>query len=149
MEPVQLRISSAAFADGEYIPVKYTCDGLNINPPLDIEGVPVEAQSLALIVDDPDAAAGTWVHWVMWSIPVAKHLAENHIPGQEGINDFRKQHYGGPCPPGGTHRYYFKVYAVDTTLHLPASTNKVQLENAMRGHIVGYGALMGRYERSR
>lgn len=149
MEPVQLRISSAAFADGEYIPVKYTCDGLNINPPLDIEGIPAEAQSLALIVDDPDAAAGTWVHWVMWNIPVAKHLAENHIPGQEGINDFRKQHYGGPCPPGGTHRYYFKVYALDTQLHLPASTGKVQLENAMRGHIAGYGALMGRYERSR
>lgn len=149
MEPVSLSVTSTAFSEGEYIPAKYTCDGININPPLDVEGIPSETQSLALIVDDPDAPMGTWVHWVVWNIPVAKHLAENHIPGEEGINDFHRQHYGGPCPPGGTHRYFFKVYALNTALKLPASTSKAQLENAMREHIVGYGALMGRYSRSR
>ena len=147
MEPVPLKISSTAFAGGELIPSKYTCDGVNINPPLDIEGIPAGVQSLALIVDDPDASMGTWVHWVTWNISVAPHIAENHIPGEEGINDFRKQHYGGPCPPGGTHRYFFKVYALDSTLKLPATANKAQLENAMRGRVIGYGELMGRYKR--
>ncbi|MBV6441117.1 MAG: YbhB/YbcL family Raf kinase inhibitor-like protein [Haliscomenobacteraceae bacterium CHB4] len=149
MEPVSLSVTSTAFAEGEYIPAKYTCDGININPPLDVEGIPSETQSLALIVDDPDAPMGTWVHWVVWNIPVSKHIAENHIPGEEGMNDFHQLHYGGPCPPGGTHRYFFKIYALDTTLKLPSGTNKTQLENAMHGHIVGYGALMGLYSRMR
>lgn len=148
MEPIPLKIKSKAFANGEYIPAKYTCDGININPPLDIEGVPAEAKSLVFIVDDPDAAMGTWVHWVVWNIPLSTHIAENHIPGEEGMNDFRKQHYGGPCPPGGTHRYFFKVYALNTTLQLSATTNKSQLENAMRAHVVGYGELVGLYTRN-
>ena len=149
MEPAPLKVSSTAFVEGGFIPARYTCDGDNINPPLDIEGVPAGTQSLALIVDDPDAPMGTWVHWVTWNIPVARHIAENHIPGEEGVNDFRKQHYGGPCPPGGTHRYFFKVYALNTLLKLPAVANKSQLENAMRGHVLGYGELMGRYKRAR
>lgn len=148
MESIPLKIKSKAFANGEYIPAKYTCDGININPPLDIEGVPAEAKSLVFIVDDPDAAMGTWVHWVVWNIPLSTHIAENHIPGEEGMNDFRKQHYGGPCPPGGTHRYFFKVYALNTTLQLSATTNKAQLENAMRAHVVGYGELVGLYTRN-
>ena len=108
----QLNISSIAFKADEMIPSKYTCDGVNINPPLDIKDIPEKAKCLALIVDDPDAPIGVWVHWVVWNIPVTHHIKENEVHGTEGINDFQQQHYGGPCPPSGTHRYFFKVYAL-------------------------------------
>lgn len=145
--PTSLSISSTAFAAGGMIPSKYTCDGANVNPPLDIEGIPDNAKSLALIVDDPDAPAGTWVHWVVWNIPVASHLNENEAPGTQGTNDFNRRNYGGPCPPSGTHRYFFKVYALDAMLNLPDNTGKSQLLKAMEGHIVASGELMGLYQR--
>lgn len=146
-EPTSLNISSTAFAAGGMIPSKYTCDGANVNPPLDIAGIPDNAKCLVLIVDDPDAPAGIWVHWVVWNIPVANQIKENEAPGTEGMNDFRRRNYGGPCPPSGTHRYFFKIYALDATLNLPDNTTKSQLLNAMEGHIVASGELMGLYKR--
>ncbi len=144
-----LRISSTAFQHEELIPVKYTCDGLNVNPPLDIEHIPEETKCLALIMDDPDAPKGTWVHWVVWNIQLTHHFNENEVPGMEGINDFQQHHYGGPCPPSGTHRYFFKVYALDVLLDLPANTNKVQLEKAMSDHIIAFGEMIGLYNRNK
>ncbi|HJW28075.1 MAG TPA: YbhB/YbcL family Raf kinase inhibitor-like protein, partial [Saprospiraceae bacterium] len=119
-----LQVTSTAFESQSMIPSKYTCDGQNINPPLDIDHIPDHAKSLALIMDDPDAGGGMFVHWVVWNIPITLHLQEHSIPGTEGMNDSRRVHYGGPCPPSGTHRYFFKVYALDATLDLPPSTNK-------------------------
>jgi Raf kinase inhibitor-like YbhB/YbcL family protein len=146
---LQLKISSSAFKENDLIPAKYTCDGININPPLDIGDIPEKAKCLALIVDDPDAPAGTWVHWVVWNIPVTHHLKEKTVHGTEGINDFGKHSYGGPCPPSGKHRYFFKVYALDQLLVLPAATNKLQLERVMSGHILAFGELTGLYERKK
>ena len=140
-----LDISSTAFKSGDLIPEKYTCDGQNLTPPLDIRSLPYDTQTLALIVDDPDAPVGTWVHWLVWNIPVSKHLKENKVHGIEGVNDFQQHHYAGPCPPSGTHRYYFKIYALDDELDLPANTGKLGLEKAMKGHILGYGELIGIY----
>lgn len=142
-----INISSTVFKPGEMIPSKYTCDGININPPLDLKNIPEEAKCLVLIVEDPDAPNGTWVHWIVWNIPVTHHLKENEIHGTEGINDFQKHHYGGPCPPAGTHRYFFKVYALDDLLDLPGGSNKIQLEKAMSEHIIGFGELIGVYKR--
>lgn len=144
----QLKISSTAFQNNEMIPKKYSCDGINRNPPLDIEHIPEETKCLALIVDDPDAPIGDWVHWLVWNIPVTHHLKENEIHGIEGLNDFQQHHYSGPCPPSGTHRYFFKVYALNTLLDLPISTKKVSLERAMSDHIIGYGELTGLYKRN-
>ncbi|MGE5107429.1 MAG: YbhB/YbcL family Raf kinase inhibitor-like protein [Sphingobacteriales bacterium] len=142
-----INVSSTAFKAGGMIPSKYTCDGVNISPPIDIKDIPEEAKCLALIVDDPDAPISTWVHWVVWNIPVTHHLRENEVHGSEGINDFQQQHYGGPCPPSGKHRYFFKVYALDTLLDLPAGSKKLQLEKAMSEHIIGFGELVGLYKR--
>lgn len=144
-----LEISSPAFQNDGLIPMKYTCDGDNYNPPLDIDKIPVEAKCLVLIVDDPDAPAGTWVHWIVWNIPVTHHIRENEIHGTEGINDFQRQKYGGPCPPSGLHRYFFKVYALDTLLNLPALTDKGSLEKAMSEHIIAFGELVGLYKRNK
>lgn len=138
-------VSSKAFKSGELIPEKYTCDGLNFNPPLEINGIPYDTQTLVLIVDDPDAPVGTWVHWLVWNIPVSRHLKENKVHGIEGVNDFQQHHYAGPCPPSGTHRYYFKIYALDDELDLPAHTNKFELEKSIKDHILGYGELVGIY----
>jgi Raf kinase inhibitor-like YbhB/YbcL family protein len=142
-----LKVSSAAFDYGEIIPEKYTCDGENISPPLDIENIPEEAKCMVLIVDDPDAPVTTWVHWLVWDIPVTHHIQESEVHGVEGLNDFEKHYYGGPCPPSGTHRYFFKVYALDTLLNLPANTKKIQLEKAMSDHIIAFGELVGLYSR--
>ena len=145
-----IKISSTAFTQNGSIPAKYTCDGLDVSPPLMIENIPPEAKSLALIVDDPDASAGAWVHWVVWNIgPSVKEIKENSLPpgAQEGMSDFRKRGYGGPCPPGGTHRYFFKLYALDTTLTLGPNTNKALLEQAMKKHTVAQSELIGRYKR--
>ncbi len=142
-----LEITSEAFKANAFIPSVYTCDGKNINPPIHIDRIPDEAKSLALIVDDPDAPGGMWVHWVVWNIPLTHEIAENKIPGIEGMNDFRRNHYGGPCPPSGTHRYFFKIYALDTVLELSSQTNKVELEKAMGEHIVGFGEMVGLYKK--
>jgi Raf kinase inhibitor-like YbhB/YbcL family protein len=140
-------ITSPAFVEGEMIPSIYTCDGKNINPPLKIRDIPADTKSLALIVDDPDAPGSTWVHWIVWNIPVTHHLKENHNPGIEGINDFKKEQYGGPCPPSGTHRYFFKIYALDTILLLPSGSTKAALEKVMSEHIIGFGELIGLYKK--
>jgi hypothetical protein len=144
----RLEIFSPAFRVSEMIPARYTCDGMNINPPIEIRNLPLEARSLTLIVEDPDAPKGTWVHWVVWNIPVRQHIKENSVPGIEGVNDFKLHHYGGPCPPSGTHRYYFKVYALDTMLDIPHTSNKEQLEKGMSEHILAFGELMGIYKRN-
>jgi Raf kinase inhibitor-like YbhB/YbcL family protein len=152
---MDIKITSSAFQEGGLIPAKYTCDGADISPPLQWDAVPEGTKSIALISDDPDAPMGTWVHWVLFNLPSeTKELAEN-IPPQEtlpngarqGISDFGRIGYGGPCPPGGTHRYFFKIYALDTELNLTAGDNKGQLLKAMEGHILAQGQLIGKYKR--
>ncbi|MEM2099651.1 MAG: YbhB/YbcL family Raf kinase inhibitor-like protein [Candidatus Bathyarchaeia archaeon] len=146
----KLFVTSPAFENGKFIPAKYTCDGYDVNPPLAIDGVPKETKTLVLIVDDPDAPMGTWNHWVVWNIlGSTRQIAENTVPGTEGMNDFGKRSYGGPCPPSGTHRYFFKVYALDVELALKPNSRKRDVEKAMHGHVLAEGALVGLYLRSR
>jgi Raf kinase inhibitor-like YbhB/YbcL family protein len=143
-----LKVTSHAFAQGGKIPKKYTCDSSNVSPPLRIENLPKTARSLALIVDDPDAPGRTWTHWLLWNIdPKATEIREDSAPQNaiQGTSDFGSAKYGGPCPPSGSHRYYFKAYALDTTLSLPSSSKKAAVEKAMAGHIVAEGSLMGTY----
>ena len=148
-------LMSPAFSDGEMIPKKYTCDGADVSPPLEWSLVPSGTKSVALICDDPDAPMGPWVHWVYYDIPPeTKRLPESIAPekhtangGKQGINDFRKIGYGGPCPPGGTHRYFFKLYALDALLNLSPGATKKELLKAMEGHILGEAELMGKYKR--
>ena len=142
-----LVITSPVFAHNSLIPAKYTCDGENVNPPLNINGIPEGTRSLVLIVDDPDAPMGTWVHWVVWSLPPKAIIEENMISETEGLNDFRRQQYGGPCPPSGTHRYFFKVYALDTVLELSPNSRKKDVEKAMSGHTLTKGEIVGLYQR--
>lgn len=145
-----MKITSSAFENNQIIPAKYTCDGQDISPPLKIEEMPQEAKSLVLIVDDPDAPMGTWVHWVVFNIePSVSLIGENMVPqgGKEGLNDFSKTSYGGPCPPSGSHRYFFKVYALDKMLELDSSANKGDVEKAMEGSILDQAELIGLYQR--
>jgi Raf kinase inhibitor-like YbhB/YbcL family protein len=150
-----MELISSAFSEDAMIPGKYTCDGADVSPPLNWRALPAGTKSLALICDDPDAPVGTWVHWVYYDIPSeAEGLPENVVPderpaqgGTQGINDFRKVGYGGPCPPGGTHRYYFKLYALDTPLNLSPGATKKQVLKAMETHIIGQAQLMGKYSR--
>lgn len=144
-----LRVSSDSFKPGGSIPSRFTCDGNDINPGLDIGDIPMEAKSLALIVEDPDAPGGTWLHWLVWNIPITHHIRENGNPGVQGMNDFDRCSYGGPCPPSGTHRYFFKLYALDSLLNVKEGAGRSEVEKAMRDHIVGYGELSGVYHRSK
>lgn len=144
---IEIKISSPAFKNNAPIPKKYTCDGDDINPPLKLEGLPDEAKSIVLIVDDPDAPMGTWDHWIVWNIPPMGEIAENAVPGVEGMNDFQRQSYGGPCPPSGTHRYFFKVYALKEKLDLDTNSRKLNVEKAMEGKILAKGELIGLYNR--
>lgn len=152
---MKITVTSTAFEEGGMIPPKYTCDGDDISPPLALAGIPEGTKSIALISDDPDAPVGTWVHWVLFNLPPdTKELPEKVPPerilpsgASHGTNDFRRLGYGGPCPPGGTHRYYFKIYALDAMLDLPAGATKKDLEKAMEGHILAQGQLMGKYKR--
>lgn len=144
-----LKVSSTAFGYQGLIPVKYTCDGENINPPLDIDNIPEEAKCLVLIVVDPDAPVSAWVHWLIWNIPVTHHIKENEAHGIEGLNDFLDNGYDGPCPPSGTHRYFFKVYALKSLLNIPATAKIEVLEKAMSEHIIAFGQLVGLYKRKR
>lgn len=145
---VDFKISSPAFVSNEHIPEKYTCDGDGISPPLNIDGVPSNSKSFALIVDDPDAPMGTFVHWVVWNIePTVKKVEENSSPGTEGMNSARENSYMGPCPPSGTHRYFFKLYALDTRVNLPANSRKEDLVKAMNGHLIGSCEIIGLYSR--
>ena len=149
-------IKSPAFVPGGKIPGKYTCDGMDISPPLTWTSGPEGTKTFALICDDPDAPMGTWVHWVLFNLPAdITEFRENVPPERElesgakqGMNDFRKIGYGGPCPPSGTHRYFFKLYALDTEINLEAGATKSELLRAMEGHILAEAQLMGRYERS-
>jgi len=142
-----LKVRSEAFEDGADIPSKYTCQGEDINPPLSIEDLPEGTVSLALIMDDPDAPVGTWDHWIVWNIRPNKTIAEGSIPGTQGQNDFIQSKYGGPCPPTGMHRYFFKFFALDTFLELKEGSKREALEKVMEGHILGQAELMGKYKR--
>ena len=146
---MSLVLTSPAFLHQGIIPVDYTCDGEDINPPLEISGVPREAKSLVLIVDDPDAPAGDWVHWLVWNIPAQTTLIEeDSVPdGVQGTTDFNRALWGGPCPPKGVHRYFFKLYALDSLLDLASEERKAELEDAMEGHILDEAILIGKYSR--
>lgn len=152
---MEIKITSPAFEEGGMIPKRYTCEGEDVSPPLSWDNIPEGTESIALICDDPDAPMGTWVHWVIYNIPPAVRELPENIPAKDilpdgtrqGITDFRRIGYGGPCPPGGTHRYFFKIYALDTLLDLPPGITKRELLKAMEGHIIGQGQLIGKYRR--
>jgi hypothetical protein len=152
---MDIKITSSAFQDGGLIPAKYTCDGADVSPPLQWDNVPQTAKSIALICDDPDAPMGTFVHWVIFGLPAEtrqlaeKVAADKTLPSgaRQGTSGFGRVGYGGPCPPSGTHRYFFKIYALDTTLDLPAGARKSDLLKVMEGHILGQGQLVGKYKR--
>ena len=152
---MEIKVTSPAFEDGGLIPPKYTCDGADISPPLQWDVVPEGTESIALICDDPDAPMGTFVHWVIFALPAeTRELAEN-IPAdktlangaKQGTSDFGRIGYGGPCPPSGTHRYFFKIYALDTEIDLAGGADKSRLLKAMEGHILSQGQLIGKYKR--
>ncbi|MBS3104901.1 YbhB/YbcL family Raf kinase inhibitor-like protein [Candidatus Woesearchaeota archaeon] len=146
-----MELTSSAFTHNSAIPSEYTCDGNDLSPELMISDVPSNAKSLVLISDDPDAPVGTWDHWVVFNIPpLTASIPKGTEPkGTAGKNSWGRTGYGGPCPPSGTHRYFFKLYALDTTLNLPQGAAKKDLEKAMQGHIVAQAQLMGNYKRSR
>ncbi len=154
-EMEEIKITSSAFDQGGPIPSKYTCDGANVSPPLRWTGVPEGTVSIAIISDDPDAPMGTWVHWVLYNLPgQTKELAQDFPPDEtlpdgtrQGITDFGSTGYGGPCPPSGTHRYFFKIYAMDNKIDIVSVINKKDLVKAMEGHILAQGQLMGKYKR--
>ena len=153
----KIEVGSPAFAEGDKIPSDFTCDGANMSPPIEWSGVPANTQSLAVIVDDPDAPAGDWVHWLVYDLPPSLTQLAARIPegarlsegGLQGLTDFWKTGYGGPCPPRGTHRYFFKVYALDAMLRLKPGATKKELLGAMQGHVLAEGRLIGTYERRR
>ena len=142
-----MKLTSPEFKNNGFIPKKFTCQGDDVNPPLIIESIPEETKALALIVDDPDAPVGTWVHWVIYNMPVVSGIEEDSIPGKQAMNDFGRKDYGGPCPPSGTHRYFFKIYALDTELDLQEGSRKKELEKAMQGHILDKAELIGLYKK--
>lgn len=145
-----LTVTSTAFnADGN-IPLKYSCEGANINPPLSIRNVPENAKSLALILDDPEATHGTFTHWTVWNIPVGiETITENSNPGTEGKNGSGKTGYTGPCPPTGTHHYHFKIFALDAVLDLKKGEDRPALENAMKSHIITSVEMIGLYKKTK
>src|SRR3954466_3312781 len=145
--PAGPKLSSSAFSEGQPIPRPYTCDGVNISPPLEWSGLPKSAKTIAIIADDPDAPAGTWVHWVIYNLPADTMGMIENVPltaevkggALQGRNDFEKIGYGGPCPPSGTHRYFFKLYAWDTRLNLTSSATRADVLKAIPGHILAEG----------
>lgn len=146
----EIKLTSSAFENNQTIPKRYGCDGENINPPLFIDKIPTGTKSLTLIVDDPDAPSGDWVHWLLWNIsPNTLNIGENSVPPNsiQGLNDFGNNKYDGFCSPKGTHRYFFKLYALDCVFDLNNYTNKSDLENVMVGHIIGKTSLVGRYSK--
>jgi len=143
------QLLSPAFKDGEDIPRKFSCEGENVNPSLEIKGLPRQTQVLALIVEDPDTGHGVFDHWLVWNIHPNESIKENDVPGVYGRNGFGKNGYGGPCPPQGKHRYFFYIYALDAELDLPPGSTKKELKDAMRGHILATAELMGYYQKSK
>jgi Raf kinase inhibitor-like YbhB/YbcL family protein len=149
---IKLKVTSPAFENNKTIPSKYGCDGSNVNPSIKIENVPPETKSLALVFDDKDAPRGTYVHWVLWNIdPSVRDIKEDSVPegAIQGTSDFKKNHYGGPCPPTRPHKYALIVYALDARLNLDPKSGKADLEKAMEGHVIGQGQLMGVYKREK
>jgi Raf kinase inhibitor-like YbhB/YbcL family protein len=145
-----ISVSSSAFSPGGKIPPQFTCKGANINPALEIRRTPAGAKSLALIVDDPEAPTGLFTHWLVWNIaPATSQIAENGVPSGavQGTNGFGKSSYSGPCPPSGTHRYFFRVLALDRTIDLKSGAKRSDFDNAVAGHVIGRGELMGRFSR--
>ncbi|MGZ5304108.1 MAG: YbhB/YbcL family Raf kinase inhibitor-like protein [Bacteroidia bacterium] len=144
--PENLKITSTPFESGQSIPAKYTCDGEDINPHLNIEGMPIPTQTLALIMEDPDAPSGMFIHWLCWDLPPVSNIDENSQMGTQGINSFGKKGYKGPCPPRNSkHHYNFKVYALDAKLDLQETATRAELEKAMESHIIAKGELQGLY----
>lgn len=142
-----MELKSPEFNNNEYMPKKFSYRGENINPPLIITNIPSETKSIALIVDDPDAPSGDWVHWIIFDMPVLPRIEENSAPGKQGMNDFGRIGYDGPFPPSGTHRYFFKVYALDAELNLAEGSHKSDLEGAMKGHVLAKAELIGLYKK--
>jgi hypothetical protein len=142
-----MTIRSSAFSENESIPKKYSCDGENVSPPLELKELPRNTESLVLICDDPDAPGKTFLHWLAYDIEPTGSIAEGQSVGTEGKNDFGKNGYGGPCPPGGTHRYYFRVYALDAKLGIKPGASRSDVESAISGHVLDQAELMGRYAR--
>lgn len=147
-----MQITSSAFANNESIPRTFTCQGDDVNPPLEITSIPAGTQSLVLIMDDPDAPGRTWDHWIVFNIPAPDgavlNIRADSVPGTQGWNSFARIEYGGPCPPSGTHRYFFKVYALDCRLSLMEGARKQQVERAMLGHILAQAEFIGLYKKS-
>lgn len=143
-----MNIWTPAFSSEGPIPREYTCDGADKNPELRISDAPSEAVSMVLIVDDPDAPGGTFLHWLLYNIDPTDCILEGSAPGTEGANDFGKTAYGGPCPPSGTHRYFFRLYALDAALDLSGGAEREQVEESMEGHVLAEAQLMGTYGRS-
>jgi len=146
---IQMQITSPSFNNNQNIPEKFTCKGQNINPQLNIEQIPKQTKSLALIMYDPDAPKGTWTHWIMWNIPIITEIKEDSVPQNsvQGLNSAKQNNYMGPCPPSGTHRYFFKVYALDTTLNISQNSTKANLEQAMQNHILEKTELIGLFSK--
>lgn len=152
MERIEL---SSVFRYGEQIPTKYSCDGNDVSPPLIWKNIPKSTKSLVIIAEDPDAPRGIWVHWIIYDLdPAIDHLPENAHKGnglgkstKSGMNDFKENNYGGPCPPSGKHRYFFRIFALDCELGLPDGKNKQEIEEAMDGHILAQGELLGVYSK--
>jgi Raf kinase inhibitor-like YbhB/YbcL family protein len=142
-----LTVQSVAFANNGHIPPKYTCEGENVNPPIEISDLPEETKTLAIILEDPDAPGGDFTHWLLWNVSPTEEIAENTNQGITGINDFGKTGYGGPCPPTGAHHYYFKIFALDKELNISAGENKAALLASMNGHILATGELVGRFKK--
>jgi Raf kinase inhibitor-like YbhB/YbcL family protein len=156
VHPMSFIIKTAAFLEGETIPTKYTCDGADVSPGLNWTGTPKGTQSLSLIADDPDAPVGTWTHWIIWNIPPEAVALSEGVPKndilkdgtRQGYNDFKRIGYGGPCPPPGKpHRYFFRLYAMDSNLDVKAGVGRKELERAMKGHVLAQAELMGKYGR--
>jgi len=147
----KMKITSSAFQQGGNIPSKFTCDESDTSPPLQVTGIPSNAKTLVLIADDPDAPGGLFTHWLVWNIPAQTNsIAEGSAPkGVHGTNDFGKSGYKGPCPPPGTHRYSFKIFALDRELDLRSGAKRSQLDAAMKGHVIAQGELVGRYARKK
>lgn len=151
-EKISMKITSPAFGNNQRLPARYTCNGEGINPPLKFSGVPPETQSLVLIADDPDAVSGTWVHWIIYNIdPSVREVSENSVPasGIQGSNSSGKPNYGSPCPPSGTHRYFFKLYALNKTLTIQGEANMETIQNAMKNSIISQAELIGLYSQQK
>ena len=143
----EMQVISTVFSENGHIPPKYTCEGDDINPPLTIRNIPEGTRTLALIMEDPDAPRGVFDHWVVWNIPPNEAIGERSNPGISGTNGFGKTGYGGPCPPSGVHRYFFRVFALDCEIDLLAGSSKDELLRAMEGHVLATGELKGLYQK--